>query len=129
MLVHRYGSIKVRRFESYCSVRVVHTGPPVDRYVNRRLLGFTANWGCFLPVTTRNQLVTVDFDRCRPISGDIRGRKKKREKKKRKKKRENLEIRRCSSDPNLSLAGFLVFREEKKTMRDAGFACSFLLPA
>ncbi|RRT71156.1 hypothetical protein B296_00002835 [Ensete ventricosum] len=42
--------------------------------------------GCFHLVTVRNQLVMVNFDRRRPLSGSInRGRRKKREK-----KRENL---------------------------------------
>ncbi|RWW35005.1 hypothetical protein GW17_00000212 [Ensete ventricosum] len=42
---------------------------------------------------------------------------KKREKKKREKKMENLEIHRCSPDPDSSPAGFLALRGEKKTTR------------
>ncbi|RWW34020.1 hypothetical protein GW17_00001235 [Ensete ventricosum] len=60
--------------------RAVHTGSPADHYANRLLSGGTADLGCFIPVTTRNRLVTIDFDRWRPISDGIsRGRKKEEE--------------------------------------------------
>ncbi|RWV99144.1 hypothetical protein BHE74_00041238 [Ensete ventricosum] len=50
----------------------------------------------------------VNFDHRQPISGDInRGRQKKREK-----KRENLEIRHCSPNPDLSPAGFSTLHRE-----------------
>ncbi|RWW87369.1 hypothetical protein BHE74_00003806 [Ensete ventricosum] len=55
----------------------------------------TVDWGCFRPVTTRNQPVTIDFDHRRLLLGSISQGKKKREKKS-EKKWENLEIRRCS---------------------------------
>ncbi|RRT60004.1 hypothetical protein B296_00022702 [Ensete ventricosum] len=58
----------------------VHTGLPTDRYADSPLSGGTADWGCFRPVTTRNRLVTIDFDRWRSISGGInRGREKEEE--------------------------------------------------
>ncbi|RWW26216.1 hypothetical protein BHE74_00008394 [Ensete ventricosum] len=60
---------------------MVRTGPPANRYANRPLSGGTADWGCFHPITTRNRLVTVDFDRRQPLSGEEGGRKKKRGKK------------------------------------------------
>ncbi|RWV82232.1 hypothetical protein GW17_00056283 [Ensete ventricosum] len=76
----------------------------------------------------------VHFDRRWPISDGInRGRKK------REKERENLEIRRCSIDPDPSPIGFLVLRGENLQRswgeeNDArashrGFAGIFLFPA
>ncbi|RZR94217.1 hypothetical protein BHM03_00022870 [Ensete ventricosum] len=57
--------------------RVVRTGPPADWYADHPRSGGTARQRLFPPVTTRNRLVTVNFD-CRwPISGGInRGREK-----------------------------------------------------
>ncbi|RWW59118.1 hypothetical protein BHE74_00033961 [Ensete ventricosum] len=57
--------------------RVVRTGPPADWYADHLRSGGTARQRLFPPVTTRNRLVTVNFD-CRwPISGGInRGREK-----------------------------------------------------
>ncbi|RRT59472.1 hypothetical protein B296_00045789 [Ensete ventricosum] len=64
----------------YCSYRAVCTGLPADRYTDRMLLGCTVDWGCFHPVTMRNQLVTIDFDRWQSSLGDIsRGREKEEE--------------------------------------------------
>ncbi|RRT83315.1 hypothetical protein B296_00010932 [Ensete ventricosum] len=56
-------SIKIFCFDLYHPVRVVRTGPIGDQYTNRPLLGGTADWGCFHPVTMRNRPVTIDFDR------------------------------------------------------------------
>ncbi|RRT39773.1 hypothetical protein B296_00058907 [Ensete ventricosum] len=39
-------------------------GPPANWYANHLLWSGTIDWGCFRPVTTRNRLVTIDFD-CR----------------------------------------------------------------
>ncbi|RWV98709.1 hypothetical protein GW17_00038424 [Ensete ventricosum] len=88
-------NIKVRCFESYHSIRAVHTDPPTDQYADHPLPSGTVDWGCFRPVTTRNQPVTIDFDHRRLLLGSISQGKKKREKKS-EKKWENLEIRRCS---------------------------------
>lgn len=79
---------KVFNFKWYWLYRVVRTGPSADRYVDRPLPGSTIDWGCFHPITTRNQSVTVDFDRRRLLRGDVSQR--------RRKKRENLEIWRRS---------------------------------
>ncbi|RWW07474.1 hypothetical protein GW17_00029147 [Ensete ventricosum] len=49
-------SSKVSDFESYCPVWAVHTGLPVDQYVDRPLSGGTTDWGCFCPITIRNRL-------------------------------------------------------------------------
>ncbi|RRT45314.1 hypothetical protein B296_00044900 [Ensete ventricosum] len=74
---------KVCNIDGYRPYRAVRAGSPVDWNADCPLPGGTVNWGCFRPATTRNRLVTVDFDRRRPISDGIcRGRKKKREKKK-----------------------------------------------
>ncbi|RZR82731.1 hypothetical protein BHM03_00009220 [Ensete ventricosum] len=55
---------RIECFESYHPVWVVHTGLPVDRYMDCPLLGGTIDfWGCFRPVTTRNRSVMVDFNR------------------------------------------------------------------
>ncbi|RWW54235.1 hypothetical protein BHE74_00039195 [Ensete ventricosum] len=68
---------KVGDFELYRPVRAVHISPLADQYANGLLPGGTTDWGCFRPVTTRNQPVMVDFDRRRPISRGInRGTKK-----------------------------------------------------
>ncbi|RZR76090.1 hypothetical protein BHM03_00000712, partial [Ensete ventricosum] len=65
----------------------------------------TPRYGWYIPV--------------RQVTGTrtARYRAKKREKKKREKKMENLEIHRCSPDPDSSPAGFLALRGEKKTTR------------
>ncbi|RRT85657.1 hypothetical protein B296_00007025 [Ensete ventricosum] len=60
-----------------CTAR---TSLPTDRHADHPLLGDTIDWGCFRPVTTRNRLVTIDFDPRRPILGGIsRGRDKEEE--------------------------------------------------
>ncbi|RRT73456.1 hypothetical protein B296_00024460 [Ensete ventricosum] len=71
----------------------VHRYRPVSQTLENRdypLPGDTVDCGCFHPVTTRSQPVTIDFERRLPISNvDCRfraisvegGRKKKREKK------------------------------------------------
>ncbi|RWW17541.1 hypothetical protein GW17_00018531 [Ensete ventricosum] len=85
------------------------------------LPGNTTNWSYFHPVTTQNQPVTIDVNRRRPLSGDNNRfrssvanfeRYSRERKKKSEKKRENLEIRRCSPDPDPSPAGFSALREE-----------------
>ncbi|RZR89868.1 hypothetical protein BHM03_00017662, partial [Ensete ventricosum] len=62
-----------------------------------RLPDGTIDWGCFCPVTTRNRLVTIDFDRRRLLPSNIslaatrkREKKQGRRKRNREKKRENL---------------------------------------
>ncbi|RWW65741.1 hypothetical protein BHE74_00026938 [Ensete ventricosum] len=50
---------------------MVRTGLPTDQYADRLLPGNTIDWVCFCPVTARNRLVTVDFDRRRLLPGGI----------------------------------------------------------
>ncbi|RZR80238.1 hypothetical protein BHM03_00006208 [Ensete ventricosum] len=61
------------KIELYC-----HIDPLADRYTNCPLPGSTCGLalyrtieGCFCLVTTRNKLVTVGFDRRRPLPGEI----------------------------------------------------------
>ncbi|RZR89669.1 hypothetical protein BHM03_00017426 [Ensete ventricosum] len=75
-------------------------GPPAYRYVDRPLPGDTLDLasyrmirGCFRPVTARNRLVMVDFNRRRPLSGDISLATAREEETRRKRKRENLRWR------------------------------------
>ncbi|RWW70943.1 hypothetical protein BHE74_00021345, partial [Ensete ventricosum] len=108
-----HGRTKVRHFESYCLVWAVCTGPPADRFMDHPLLGGTIDRGCFRPVTTRNRMVTVDFDHRWSISGSISlGRKKKE------KKRENLEIRRYSPNPDLYFVSPIPLGVEKAKLLD-----------
>ncbi|RWW52211.1 hypothetical protein BHE74_00041376, partial [Ensete ventricosum] len=41
----------------------VRIGPVADRYTDCLLLGGATDWGYFRPVSTRNRLITVDFER------------------------------------------------------------------
>ncbi|RZR84683.1 hypothetical protein BHM03_00011553 [Ensete ventricosum] len=68
------------RFDVYHPVWAVHNDLPADRYADHPISRGTVDWGYFRFVTTQNQLVTVNFDRGQPISGDIsRGREKEKE--------------------------------------------------
>ncbi|RRT45397.1 hypothetical protein B296_00055169, partial [Ensete ventricosum] len=85
-LLKNEASIPMLHFNLYRLVRAVYTGPSSYRYADRPLLGGT----------TKNQSSAVDFDRQRPIKGEIdrrrliegeKGKKKKKKKKKKKRKR------------------------------------------
>ncbi|RWW35333.1 hypothetical protein BHE74_00059770 [Ensete ventricosum] len=86
-------------------------GPPVDRYTDRLLSGGIADWGYFLPVTTRNRSIMIDFDHRRPLSSDNDrfrssladfGRYQPREKEEEGEERGEPGIWRCSPDPDPS---------------------------
>ncbi|RRT81605.1 hypothetical protein B296_00021749 [Ensete ventricosum] len=103
----------------------------------------TARYGRYIPVCPLTSMRTARYQAVPPIGVvSVPFRYQLREKKKnREKKRENLEIQRCSPDPDLSLVASRCFagrifadRGEKKTTRVVqtscrGFTGRFLLPA
>ncbi|RWW76335.1 hypothetical protein BHE74_00015585 [Ensete ventricosum] len=101
----------------------------------------TARYGRYIPVCPLTSMRTARYQAVPPIGVVSPREKKKNREKTREKKRENLEIQRCSPDPDLSLVASRCFagrifadRGEKKTTRDVqtscrGFTGRFLLPA
>ncbi|RRT52336.1 hypothetical protein B296_00050539 [Ensete ventricosum] len=87
-------------FSLYHPVHAVCTDPSVDRYADHLLSCNTLDVvpyrmlrDCFDTITAQNRLVTVDFDRCRPLSSGISlaaARKREKKQGRRKRKRENL---------------------------------------